>query len=301
MPRSTPRRTLAATADRTRTARAFLVAAIVSAAFLLATALQAQAILVAPQGVVLDARTRTGSVELYNPGDRASEVTLSTLFGYPVSTPEGEITLRVVERPDSTHPSAAGFIEPFPRRLVLQPGQRQTVRLLARPPQGLAPGEYWARLVVAARESSAPRAPDDSAAASTGDVRVGFSLEVRTIIAVNYRTGALRTGVAVGTPTTQVTADSVIVRVPMERTGTAAWIGATRVRLVGPDGSTTPVQVLQTAVYTTLAPRFAFARTSAGRGAWTVVVEADSDRPDVVQQTHLRAGAVRAEASVTLP
>lgn len=290
------RRALAA--DRARTARPFLLAALVSALFLVAGSLGAQAILVAPQGVVLDARTRTGSVELYNPGDRASEVTLSTLYGHPVSTPEGEITLHVVERPDSTHNSAAGFVEPFPRRLVLQPGQRQTVRLLARPPQGLAEGEYWARLVVAARDARA-RTADDSTAA--GDVRVGFSLEVRTIIAVNYRTGALRTGVTLGTPQVQVTADSVIVRVPMQRTGTAAWIGATKVHLEGPDGSTVPVQSLQTAVYTTLAPRFAFARTAAGRGTWKVVAHASSDRPDVVQQTHLRAGPVTVEAPVVLP
>lgn len=290
------RRILAA--DRARASRPFLLAALVAALFLVADALGAQAILVAPQGVVLDARTRTGSVELYNPGDRASEVTLSTLFGHPVSTPDGEVTLHVVEQPDSTHNSAAAFVEPFPRRLVLQPGQRQTVRLLARPPQGLAAGEYWARLVVAARDAR-PRTSDDSTAA--GDVRVGFSLEVRTIIAVNYRTGTLRTGVTIATPQVQVTADSVIVRVPMHRTGSAAWIGATRVHLEGPDGSTVPAQTLQTAVYTTLAPRFAFARTSAGRGTWKVVVHASSDRPDVVQQTYLRATAVTAEAPVLLP
>ena len=260
-------------------------------------ALPAQAILVAPQGVVLDARARAGSVELYNPGDRASEVTLSTVYGHPVSTPEGEITLRIVESPDSAANSAAGFIDAFPRRLVLQPGQRQTVRLLARPPLGLAEGEYWARLVVAARDAGERTAADSTA----GDgVRIGLSLEVRTIIAVNYRVGALRTGVALGTPEVTTTADSVIVRVPMQRTGTAAWIGTTTVRLEDAAGAVRAEQLLQTAVYTALSPRWAFARAALPAGPLTVTVRATSDRPDVVQATHLRAAPARVDAPVVL-
>ncbi len=272
--------------------RALLLAALLAAA----PALRAQAILVAPQGVVLDARTRAGSVELYNPGERPSEVTLSTVYGYPVSTAEGEITLRIVERPDSTDNSAAGFVDAFPRRLVLQPGQRQTVRLLARPPQGLAAGEYWARLVVAAREAGERPAVD-----TTGDgVRIGLSLEVRTIIAVNYRVGTLRTGVTLGTPEVATTADSVIVRVPMQRTGSAAWIGSTTVRLADAAGTTRAEQQLQTAVYTALSPRWAFARSALPAGPLTVTVRASSDRPDVVQATHLRAAPATVDAPVVL-
>ncbi|MCU0627248.1 MAG: hypothetical protein MUF21_12310 [Gemmatimonadaceae bacterium] len=287
--------------ESARVARRLVVATLATMlALLVADALPAQAILVAPQGVVLDQRARAGSVELYNPGDRASEITLSTVYGYPVSTPEGEITLSVVDRPDSTHNSAAGFIEAFPRRLVLQPGQRQTVRLLARPPQGLAEGEYWARLVVAAKDA-APRATD-SASTGASDVRIGLTLEVRTIIAVNYRTGTLRTGVAVETPAVQLTRDSVIVRVPMTRTGSAAWIGATRVRLEteGPGGESQE-QLLQTAVYTTLAPRLAFPRGAMPSGRWRVKVIASSERPDVVQSTYLRAATVTADAPLVLP
>lgn len=295
MPSVRPRPTVAA---RERAARPFLLAALVALAFLLAGTVRAQAILVAPQGVVLDARTRTASVELYNPGDRASEVALSTLYGYPVSTADGEITLRTVEHPDSAERSAAGFIEAFPRRLVLQPGQRQTVRLLARPPQGLAAGEYWARLVVAAKDA-APAAAD-----TAGDgVRVGLTLEVRTIIAVNYRTGPLATGIALGAPDVALRGDSVVVRVPMTRTGDAAWIGATSVRLE-PDDATVaapPEQRLQTAVYTTLAPRLVFPRSALARGRWRVRIVASSDRPDVVQRTHLRAAAAQAETTLVVP
>ncbi|HYW52094.1 MAG TPA: hypothetical protein VE861_15875, partial [Gemmatimonadaceae bacterium] len=114
----------------------------------------AQAILVAPQGVVLSNREHSGSVELYNPSTRAAEITIRAVYGHPTTTAEGDLTLVIIEQPDSTQPSAAGFVDAFPRRLVLQPNQRQTVRLLARPPVGLPDGEYWARLIIAAKEAA---------------------------------------------------------------------------------------------------------------------------------------------------
>ena len=256
----------------------------------------AQAILVAPQSVVLSSRDRTGTVELYNPSSRASEITIRAVYGHPTTTPDGDLTLAIVEQPDSTEPSAAGFVDAFPRRLVLQPNQRQTVRLLARPPVGLAEGEYWARLVIAARDAEAPAAPTDS----TG-VSVGLTLEVRTIIAVNYRNGVQRTGVQLGELLASASGDSLVVRAPMQRTGTAAWIGLTSVKLLNASGAVVASQTMQTAVYQSISPRFSFDRRGLAPGQYRIAVDMTTDRPDVTQSTLLRAPPQHAETTVTIP
>lgn len=257
----------------------------------------AQAILVAPQGVVLNNRERTGSIELYNPSARASEITIRAVYGHPTTTPEGDLTLAIVEQPDSTEPSAAGFVDAFPRRLVLQPNQRQTIRLLARPPAGLPEGEYWARLIVSAKDAELPAAP-------TGDsttVTVGLTLEVRTIIAVNYRNGAQRTGVQLGELAARAEGDSLVVRAPMQRTGTAAWIGLTTVKLLDASGKTVASQMMQTAVYQSISPRFAFDRRALAPGQYRISIDMSTDRPDVTQSTLLRSPPQHAETIVTLP
>ena len=161
------------------------------AALAIPTATQAQGVLVAPHAVVIDDRTRSGSLSLYNPGDEPAEVSLSTFFGYPVTDSAGEFDLRTVDRPDATMPSAAGWLEAFPKRMVLQPKERQTVRLLARPPVGLADGEYWARLVVAAKGGTVPvTGVEDSSGIS-----IGLNLEVRTVLPLQYRKGLVATSV----------------------------------------------------------------------------------------------------------
>ena len=58
-------------------------------------------------------------------------------------------------------------------------------------PAGLADGEYWSRLIITAKGGSLPVAGADP----TQAIQVGLSLEVRTIIPLQYRKGNLKTGV----------------------------------------------------------------------------------------------------------
>jgi hypothetical protein len=104
--------------------------------------------------VFIDHRTRSRWVQLYNPGTEAAEVSIEALFGYPVTDSIGQLELRTIEKPDSTFPSAVGWIQAFPRRTVIQPLARQTIRLLVTPPAGIADGEYWARLAITAKGSA---------------------------------------------------------------------------------------------------------------------------------------------------
>ena len=104
---------------------------------------RAQGVLVAPQAVFVDHRTRSGAIELYNPGTEPAEVTVSALFGYPVTDSLGRTTLYTTTAPDSSAPSAAAWVSAFPRRLTLAPRQRQTVRLLVRPPQNLPDADSY--------------------------------------------------------------------------------------------------------------------------------------------------------------
>src|SRR2546422_4045203 len=188
---------------------------------LCATRLGAQGVVIAPHAVFIDGRARSGSVLLYNPNTEPVEVTISLLFGFPVTDSAGRIVLRTIDRPDSTMRSAADWIQAFPRRLTVPPLERQTIRLLASPPSGLADGEYWARLVIAAKGGQVPI----SGVADTAAVKVGLTLEVRTIIGMAYRKGAVHTGVAISRLRGAVVGDSLDVWSRIERQGNAAYVG----------------------------------------------------------------------------
>ena len=274
-------------------------AALLAAAPLASTSLHAQGVLVAPQGIVIDHRTRSGSFELYNPGTEAAEVTISTLFGYPVSDSTGRTTLATFDAPDSTQPSAASWVQAYPRRLTLRPSERQTVRLFAKPPANLPDGEYWTRLVVTAK--GAPVAVGglgDSAA-----VKAGLSLEVRTVVAAWYRKGAVQTAIKMSDAKAALLpgGDSLEVRLRFQRQGNAAYIGTARGSLVDSAGKEVGAFRSQLAVYYDLAPRYTIPVGALPPGRYTLRLQADVERDDLARTSVVKGNVAQESLAVVIP
>lgn len=244
-----------------------------------------QAILVAPTVVFMDHQTRSGSIELVNTGTEATEVTIGTLFGYPVSDSVGNVSVMMTDHPDPAAPSAAGWIVAYPTRVLIKPGAHQIIRLLSRATSTLPDGEYWTRLVISARGGAIRLS--EVRAADTASIRVGVSLEVRTIIALLYRKGVVNTGLNVGTPTTRTVGDSLEVRVPLKREGNAAFIGMLRMALLDADGREFARAEHQTAVYYDLSPAWRLPLDRTRKGPYTLRLTLDNVRDDVPQRVRL--------------
>jgi hypothetical protein len=277
--------------------RALLLAGLT--ALFVPTLLPAQGVLVAPHAVIIDHRTRSGSLTLYNPGDQPSEITLSSFFGYPVSDSTGGFELRTIEQPDGRYPSAAKWIDAFPKRMLLGPKERQTVRLLARPPAGLADGEYWARLVVTAKGGTVPV---EGVADSSG-VRVALALEIRTIIPLQYRKGRVTTGVRTSSLAASVEKDSLAVRLRLDRTGNAAFLGTLRAALVDTTGRVVTTLTSPLAVYYDMEPRVTAPLPAAGlpAGRYRLKIDVAAQREDISPELVLATPPARDSLEIHLP
>jgi len=262
-----------------------------------AAPLAAQGVLIAPHAVYIDHARRSGTVTLYNPTPDPAEITISTAFGYPVTDSLGHFALRSVERPDSTLPSAAAWVQAFPRRLTIAPLERQTVRLLATPPAGLPDGEYWARLIVSARGGKLPL----RSAAETAAVRVQLNLVVNTNIGLAYRKGPVATGVALSQLRARRVGDSVEVWSRLERRETAAYVGTLRAALVDSTGKVRSTLTAPIAVYFVMAPRYALSVARLAPGPYWVRYELVTEREDLDPAVVLQAAAVRDSVQVRLP
>jgi hypothetical protein len=252
--------------------------------------------LVAPHAVYLDHRTRSASITLYNPGADPAEVTISTFYVYPVTDSVGHFMLQVPDSVDPAMPSATGWIDAFPRRMTIPPLQRQTVRLLARPPQGLADGEYWSRISISATGGAVPVTGADS-----GGIAIGLSLEVRTIIPLLYRKGVLTTGIVASNLRTMPAGDSLVARVRLERQGTAAFVGTAKGTLLAESGSIVASFQQPVAVYYDAEPVFAMPVKGLAAGRYRLRMELATERTDIAPELLLRAPVVRDSVPVVLP
>ncbi len=262
-----------------------------------AASLEAQGVMVAPHAVYIDHRVRSGSVLLYNPGTEPVEVTISTLFGYPTTDSTGAIVLRTFDAPDSTLPSALAWIQAFPRRLTVAPLERQTVRLLARPPVGLADGEYWVRLMIAAKAGTIPI----TGVSDTTAIQVGLTLEVRTIIGIAYRKGPVTTRVALSQLRAQLVGDTLITWSRLERQGNAAFVGTVRGTVVDSTGATRASFASPLGVYFTMQPRIASIVGKLPRGRYWLRYEIVAEREDLDPAVVLPAPTVRDSVQLVVP
>lgn len=275
------------------TDRALLAAIVVT---LLPAPLAGQGVLIAPTTVVIDARSRTTSLLLINPGTEPAEVEVSAFFAYTVTDSAGQLQLHTPEVPDSGVVSAAEWIRLFPRRMTIQPKAQQTVRLLVSPPADLPDGEYWARLAVLARGGKVPI----TSSADSG-VQVGLSIEVRTLLPLLYRKGKVTTGVALSNLRADRVHDSVIVRGRLERRGNAAMIGTVSGTVADSAGRVRASFSQPISTYFSLEPRFLAAGDSLPPGRYVLRMEVTPERRDLAPESLIPFQAVRDSILVDLP
>ena len=108
-------------------------------------------LLVAPTRIVLDGRRGT-EIVLNNIGDAPATYRISVEFRR--MTPDGN--LEDVTDPSAAEKAAADMIVYAPRRVTLAPHEPQSIRLTARPPQGLPDGEYRVHLLFRAIPPATP-------------------------------------------------------------------------------------------------------------------------------------------------
>lgn len=262
-----------------------------------AATLAGQGVMIAPHAVFIGRGARNGAVTLLNPDTAPIEVSVEVFYGYTTTDSTGQVTLRTVAHPDSTQPSAAAWLQAFPRRLTIAPREQQVVRLLATPPAGLPDAEYWARLAFTAKGGQLPV----SGVTDTSKVKIGLTLQVRTVIGVHYRKGVVTTGLTLSGLQAARRGDSVIVHARLERTGNAAYLGTVHGTVVGPGGRSLGEFRVPVTVFFANQPRWAVAITGAPAGRCSLRVEVTTDRDDLSQEVMLPAPVVRDSVEVSAP
>lgn len=254
--------------------RAALVAALAIAVF----APAAHAVTVSPTALYISARSPSGLLTLYNGGDRPEEIEISFGFGYPMSDSAGRLRVAIVDTAAAGEPSAAQWLRVFPRRMVLQPGQRQVVRVTVVAPAGLGDGEYWGRVLVHSRGGEPPIEQRQ------GEVKMSLAVETTFATALFFRKGENNTsGIAVPTAYATRSPQGVELTVDLQRTGTAAYLGRVMAVLVDSAGQPRDSVEDVVAVYKQLRRRFLLPLPKDTRPGekYSVRYLVDTDRPDL--------------------
>lgn len=253
----------------------------------LGLATDARAVTVSPTALYISSRNPSGLLTLVNTGSRPEEIELTFGFGYPVSDSAGVLRVDLVDSAGKDEPSLAGWLRAFPRRLLLQPGQKQVVRVTVVAPAGVPDGEYWGRVLVKSRGGEPPIEQ------SQGQVRMQLSLETTFATAVFYHKGEIKTGIRVPTSAAVRSKGGVQFTIDLTREGNAAFLGRVKADVVDSLGQVHATAEDVVAVYRSLRRRFVVrAEKPLPAGPLTVRWLVDTERPDLPPQGPVRVEPV---------
>lgn len=183
-------------------------------------------LLVAPTRLVLDGRKGT-EIVLNNVGDEPATYRISLEFRR--MTRDGG--LNEVSDPSAQEKAASEMIVYAPRRVTLAPHQPQSIRIAARPPQGLPDGEYRVHLLFRAVPPPNPVAPASS------EPPKGLRLRLIPIygvtIPVIVRLGNLEATAGIANVKLEKKDGKSAVGVDLSRSGTRSTFGEVRVFKAG--------------------------------------------------------------------
>lgn len=183
-------------------------------------------LLVAPTRIILDGRRGT-EIVLNNVGDEPATYRISVEFRR--MTPDG--LLADVTDPTPQEKAAADMIVYAPRRVTLAPNEPQSIRIAARPPQGLPDGEYRVHLLFRAIPPAVPVVP------ASAEKPKGLHLQLIPIygvtIPVIVRLGNLQATAGIANVGLEKHDGKPAVGLDLSRSGTRSTFGEVRVYKAG--------------------------------------------------------------------
>ena len=205
-----------------------LVAGLAAASMLATAPLSAQGdLLIAPTRVVMDGRGST-QVILSNIGDEEATYRISAELRRMTET--GELELVESEAASEMERNALEMIRFAPRRVVLPPGQPQSVRLSARPGADLSDGEYRIHLSFNGIPDVTPVSAEADGAAQAGGLSIALIPIYAITIPIIVRQGQVEASAAISNPRIEPRENGgAFLKLDMARSGNGSVFGEIRV------------------------------------------------------------------------
>jgi len=234
---------------------------------------------ISPTAVFLDKNSKVGTFYISNPSNSSVEVRLSFEFAYPTTDESGRIFLNYEDDEAEERFSLKPYLRAFPTTFVLQPDQRQTIRLVGRIPQNSDPGMFWTRMRVSSNQLSPPIGE-----VADGQVAAQVSFQIDQVTSVLVQHGDANTGLSINNSTASVENGRLILLTDVERTGNSPFIGSVRTRILNSDNVEVDSRRSSTSVYFKNRQRVEFDTSSWSAGQYTAETTFESSRNDISSQ-----------------
>lgn len=197
--------------------------------FLLIEKIHSQ-ILISPYIVYTDNENKVGNFIVQNESENNYEISISFMFGYPISDSTGQVVMKYIENDSTALYSINNYVRAFPKKFILEPKKRQVVRLTIKAPDTLKSGTYWTRIIT----SAVPYSEQSDTITKGITARIKFVLnQVTTCM---YRVNPAESGLEIKHTEVVYDSNQVLLNVNMKRIGNSPFIGNLLIKIYDEKG-----------------------------------------------------------------
>ena len=244
--------------------------------FLLA-GVQAQ-ITIAPTMVFIDQQNRFGSFLVLNGSDQPQEISIEFPFGYPVTSEDGNIQMVYDDSTMAEEYGLGELVRGFPQNFVLQPGERQTVRLTIRP-KDFSDGMYWTRIRTISNAQNPP-----IGSASDEEITAQITYKFEQVTTLFYKHGETTTGIEIHNFTQRDAGNQIEFVADVSRTGNSAFLGSIILQVMDAEGNLVAERLASTSIYFDYRQIFEIPKTDLEDGRYNAQITFETQRPDVPKE-----------------
>lgn len=234
-------------------------------------------IAVSPLALFVDNTTRSGDMTIFNQGTEPKEINIKLNYGYIDYDSTGRSFLNMDDTLTSKENSISPYLTVYPKKLIIQPGTSQTVKLMVKNTNSLPDGTYWTRIIT---ESKDVKKQIDSTNL-TDKVSVGLSIKFNMVSAFIFQKGKLNTNVNLNSITTTTDSAQVKLLLDFSREGNSPFFGTCRINIYDNNNDEITSNQETFAAYFKGIKAFGFDKGLFKKGNYKAEFVLTNDQPDV--------------------
>lgn len=238
--------------------------------------------------------SNVSNMYLSNNSNTAKEVVVNIEFQYPSSDEEGN-TKMVSTTAEDFNLNLENHVRFFPRRLVLQPNQQQSVRIQVMPNSDMPEGLHWGRLIITSNDIT-----QDADQVAEGAIGARVSVRFQQNVPLFYHRGTTTTGIELTDFRTENSNGQLVLLPKLKRHGNSPYIGSVFSRLMDADGNVVIESRSNALAYFEERRRFTLDVSDIPSGTYTLELEFRTERRDVSRRDLVQADPVVERFTVEL-
>ena len=250
---------------------------------------------ISPTSLFLDSKSRFQTVLIMNGSSDAQEIELGWQFGYPKTDELGNMSMVYDDSLLAAKYSAADWIRGFPKKFILAPGARQTIRVTVKAPRKLEDGTYWSRLIT---KSSAVSPP--VGAVQPDGIRAQINFKFRQVTSVFYKHGDLNTGIEIKDLSNSFADQQLILLAKIQKLGNSPFLGTMETQIFDSKGEMVKKKFAFTSIYFNGNHRMRLDVGDLPKGNYSAQVSFLSGRADIPDSDIIPADDVSLRSDFTI-